>query len=559
MSSGDDQRERDYLNNPNLWGDINSMYPLSSSAGVRVTPQSSMQLSAYYACIRNISEDIAKLTSGAYRIIPTGGKEYLPKNPATVLFTRRPNREMTPATFKQTIVSHALGWGNGYAEIQRNGRGEVIGLHPIHPSRVKVERADDGEVYYRVFKMPQDSNSRFRGFGDYVDLAPDEVFHILGLGGDGLVGYSVAKFAQDSLGAALGAQKYGASFYGNGTSLGGVLEHPGQLSEEAQKRLLSSWNQKHQGPSNSHKAAILEEGMKWTATSVPPRDAQFIEGKQFHVVDIARWFRMPPHKIQDLTGAKFNNIEHQGIEYVTDTLLSWIIKIEEEIERKIITAENVQYKFHPSSFLRGDNKARSEYYRTMINAGIMSPNEARSFEDMNPGPDALNGFFMQSAMATLEQIVAGTTGTSDAAAEDTEVEDDEETTIEEIAEPAEDKMAAALRPVLHAAIERVESKQAKAMSRQEKKGKDSEWAARFFGDQVAMAYSNLSAVLTSYGNGVGWSVENHAEAAAELESSLSNVYDQRLARYEGGDTLVQPLHLEQAFGNAISRGNHADA
>jgi len=543
------------INDPNQWAPTNTWFPLFSKAGTRVTPGTSMQLSAYYACIRNISEDVAKLNCGAYRNLPEGGKELVPRSPSNILFTVMPNEEMTPFSFKQTIVSHVLGWGNGYAEIQRNGRGDVVALHPIHPSRVTVERAEDGSIYYRVFKVPFDSAPHLRGQGEYVDIAPEDMFHVLGLGGDGLVGYSVAKFAQDSLGTALAAQTYGATFFGNGSTLGGLLEHPASLSKEAQDRLLDSWNKKHQGPNNAHKTAVLEEGMKFKSTAVPPRDSQFIEVREFQVVDVARWFRMPPHKIQSMEGAKFNNIEHQSIEYVQDTILPILVKFEEEIKRKIITQNAVFFKFNTNTLLRGDAKARSEYYRTMINIGAMTPNEARAFEDMNPGDDSLDQYFMQSAMSTLDQIVAGEP--EEVTEEIIEVDDPQEPDEDvEDGESEDDQMAEALGPVLHSAIDRVQNKEMKAMQRQEKKGHDKEWADKFFSEQCDMAFSNLAAVVTTYGNAKKWSENQHCRALADLQASLDEVYFSRLTRYTNQEAIGDGTELQAAFFKSIDGGNH---
>lgn len=532
------------INDPNQWRSSSSWFPLFSKAGVSVNPGTSMQLSAYYGCIRNVSEDVAKLECGAYQKLPKGGKVYLPDNPASLLFTDAPNEEMIPFTFLQTIVAHVLGWGNGYAEIQRNGRGEVVALYPIHPSRVKVERAGDGRIYYRVFKVPFDKSPLLRGRGEYVDLDPMDVFHIVGLGGDGLVGYSVAKFAQDSLGTALATQTFGATFFGNGTHVGGFLEHPAQLSAEAQERLLASWNKKNQGPESAHQTNILEEGMKYNSTVIPPKDAQFVEVRQFQVVDIARWFRMPPHKIQSLEGAKFNNIEHQSIEYVQDTIIPVLVKIEQEVKRKIIIEKGVFFRFNVTSLLRGDAKARSEYYRTMINAGIMTPNEARDLEDFNPGPESLDRFYMQSAMATLDAIADGTaTGGGSS------------TAIVPGDGSNGDALASAIEPVLTSAIERVEAKEQKALTRQAQKGHDPEWARGFFADQKVMAHSNIAAVVATYGNAAGWDKEAHASALMALRENLATHYGEKDKAYQ--EQREPTGRLEDVFAASIERGNNA--
>jgi len=345
-----------------------------SVAGEKVTPETAMRLSAYFACIRNISEDLAKLPLKEYRELAGGGKEPALNDPVYNLLYTQPNDEMTAITFRQTVTAWALSWGNGYAEIQRNRRGDAVALWPIHPSLVTPKRNARKQIVYEIDL----------GDGKKQPMAADRMFHLLGMG-DGLVGISIACIGAESIGIGLAQQKFGGAFFRNGSHISGVLEHPGNLSKEAAQRLRESWVDQYSGSNNAFKPAVLEEGMKWTGLNIPLRDAQFIESRNFEVTEIARWFRMPPHKIQDLQHATFSNIEHQGLEYVGDTIEPWAVRWEQEAKRKL-KPNNKRYFFKHSfqALLRTDAQARGEFYRMMQSHGNMTQNEVRALEDMNP-------------------------------------------------------------------------------------------------------------------------------------------------------------------------------
>ncbi|MBT8198946.1 MAG: phage portal protein, partial [Acidimicrobiia bacterium] len=263
-----------------------------TTSGVRVSADSSLSLSVYYACIRNISEDIAKLPLRAFT--PVGaGREAEPEHPVSILLNERPNEEMTAMSFRTLMTHWALGWGGAIAKIERVGNDVPVGLWPIHPSRIQLERTASGMLRYRV-RADKDSGLPGKWY-----LDQDDVLHIHGLGG-GTTGYSVVEYASDSIGLGLAAQRFGASFFGNNAALGGVLEHPEKLSDEAFKHIRSSFTRAYAGPDNAGKVAILEEGMKYSSRTIPNDQAQFIESRKFQIPEICRWFRMPPHKVQDL-------------------------------------------------------------------------------------------------------------------------------------------------------------------------------------------------------------------------------------------------------------------
>lgn len=353
-------------------------------AGEYVNEQTSLSLAAYYACMRCIAEDIAKLPLLTYQRIARG-KERATEHWAYKLLHDRPNPMQTSFTFREVMTSRAVSWGGGFAEIEKNGRGETLALWPIHPSRVTIEWETDTRIRYLV-RGNRNSNQPSRTFL----IPPERMFHVRGLG-DEIYGWSVARIGAESLGLAMAAQSFGAGFFGNGSHPIGVLEHPDKLEPEAQDKLRRDWSEMYTGPENAFKPAILEQGMKWNKLGIPPNEAQFLETRQFQTEEICRWFRMPPHKIQHLLRSTFSNIEEQSIEYVVDTLTPWAVRWEQEIAFKILNLPQDEEIFAEHlllGLLRGDQTKRSNFMRTLFGIGALSQNDIREIENMNTiGPD----------------------------------------------------------------------------------------------------------------------------------------------------------------------------
>lgn len=221
-------------------------------------------------------------------------------------------------------MSHLLIWGNAYAQIVRNGKGEVLSLYPLLPNKMSVERDSNGVLYY-VYSRYSDEKPNMKKMGD-ITLRQEDVLHIPGLGFDGLIGYSPIAMARNAVGMTMACEEYGASFFANGANPGGVLEHPGVLKDPAKVR--DSWNAVYRGTTNAHKIAVLEEGMKYQQIGIPPEEAQFLETRKFQINEIARLFRIPPHMVGDLEKSSFSNIEQQSLEFVKYTLDPWVIRWE---------------------------------------------------------------------------------------------------------------------------------------------------------------------------------------------------------------------------------------
>jgi HK97 family phage portal protein len=303
---------------------------------------------------------------------------------------------MTAYTYWGTVAGHLLTWGNSYSEIEFNGAGDVVALWPISPDRVRVERRG-GKVLYDV-----DSNSK-----SGVTLPAEKVLHIHGLGFDGLTGYSPIQMAKEALAFAKATENYGATFFGNGAKPGGVLEMEGVLKDDAARtRLRDSWNDLHGGSERSHKVAILESGMKYKPISLPPNDAQFLDTRKWQKADIAQIYRVPLHMLNELSNATFSNIEHQGIEFVQHTIRPYLVNIEQEIQRKLISDDNVFAEWLVDGLLRGDAKSRNEALQIQRQNGIINANEWRSIENMNPQDgDQGNAYLVNSAMIGVDQAL----------------------------------------------------------------------------------------------------------------------------------------------------------
>jgi len=237
-----------------------------SAAGIQITPNTALYSSAVYACVRVLAETVASLPLNVYRFLQGGGKEKAKEHPLYPILHRSPNSEMTSFELRETLQGHLALRGNAYCEVEWNNAGRVKGLWPLRPDRMIVRRVA-GELIY-IYTLPS---------GQQVSLAAENVLHLRGLGSNGVIGYSPIQMAREAIGLALAAEEYGARFYGNNANPGGVLEHPGKLTDAAVKRLRKSWEEKHQGLEKAHRIAILEEGLKWQQVGISAKDAQFLE------------------------------------------------------------------------------------------------------------------------------------------------------------------------------------------------------------------------------------------------------------------------------------------
>ncbi len=366
-----------------------AFYMGGSTAGKAVTERSAMQMTAVYSCVRILAEAIAGLPLHLYRYKEDGSKEKAVDAPLYRLLHDEPNPEMSSFVFRETLMSHLLLWGNAYAQIIRNGKGEVVALYPLMPNKMSVERGEDGQIYYAYTR---DSDEAKNGKVGTVYLTSRDVLHIPGLGFDGLVGYSPIAMAKNAIGLAIATEEYGAKFFANGAAPSGVLEHPGTIKDPA--RLRENWNSTFGGSANSGKVAVLEEGMKYTPISISPEQAQFLETRKFQTDEIARIFRVPPHMVGDLEKSSFSNIEQQSLEFVKYTLDPWVVRWEQSLSRSLLSPSEKRsffFKFNLEGLLRGDYQSRMNGYATARQNGWMSANDIRELENLDRIPPEEGG------------------------------------------------------------------------------------------------------------------------------------------------------------------------
>jgi HK97 family phage portal protein len=365
------------------------------SSGVSVNEQTALNYSAVWAAVQRISGDVGSLPLVLYRRVGDG-KEPLRDHPTYKLLHDQPNPDMTAVVFRETMQAHLLTWGNAYAEIEWRGDGRPQALWPIDPSRVTPERDAGGNLYYKVQNYSKAD----------MKFAPENMLHIPGLGFDGTCGYSVISKARESIGLGLAMERFGGAFFGNGATLGGILTHPGRLSDQAKKGLRESFNAKHRGVDRAHNVGSLEENMTYTPLGVPPDDAQFLESRKFQVAEIARWFQVPPHMLADLDRSAFSNIEQQQIDYYTGTLRRWLVRWEQEINRKLVLQQGTQFVEHViDGLLRGDIESRYAAYAVGRQWGWLSADDVRAKENMNPLPaEAGRIYLVPINMAPADRI-----------------------------------------------------------------------------------------------------------------------------------------------------------
>ena len=366
-----------------------SPIPISNSiggnpvlSGNRVTESNAMGLSAHFACVRLIATTLASLPIHVYERTKNG-KIQRPDHPVAQLLRLRPNPDMTSFSFIEALQAQISNRGKAFAEIVFDRKGYPAELWPIEPGVIQPQRKDNGSIIYKY------NNS------DTI-LPAWKVLHIPGLSFDGINSFSPVQLFRQSFGTSMAVEEYGARFFGQGTNVGGFLEHPQKLSKEAYDRLKTEMAIKYQGLQNSHGIIVLEEGMKYTRLGMAMEDIQFIESRKFTATEMARIHGVPPHLIADLEKATFSNIEEQGIEAVTYLFRPWAIRWEQALDSKLFTEEEQQrfyIKFEIDGLLRGNIKARYEAYSIGLNNGFLNADEVREKEDMNPMPNGEGKIF----------------------------------------------------------------------------------------------------------------------------------------------------------------------
>ena len=407
--------------NPTLW----NLRGSQSVSGENVTEATALTYSAFWNAVTLISGTTASLPLNLMQKQDKTRRIADEQSLYRVMHDQA-NPWMTAMAFREVMMAHILTWGNGYAEIVRNQVNEIVALWPIAPDRITKMEIKGGEFFYDI-RLPT---------SETVTLPREQILHIPGLGYDGYIGYSVVAMARKSIGLAMAMNTFGELYFGNGTHPGVVVSHPGNLSASAKTNLENSLTEAHSGLGQSHKLLLLEEAMKIENIGIPPEDSQFLESRVFEISEMARWFNLPPHKLKDLSKSSFNNIESEQISFVTDSILPWLIRLEQNYKMQLLILRQQKEGFYwhhvVEGLLRGNAKDRALYYKIMRNIGAITANEVRALENMDPNPSNLaDELWVMMNMVPLSQyeefMKAKTNGNQSQPSEDTEDLENEKT------------------------------------------------------------------------------------------------------------------------------------
>jgi len=368
-------------------------------SGIAVTPETALTFAACFSCINVIATDCATLPLHVCRTLPSGGQQLELRDVREELVCTDPDGETTSQRFRQAMLGHILGWGNGYAEIERFKGGDAAALHLQSPRPTDT----------RPCRTPLSKKLYYELEGGRKSLRPEDVLHVAGLGWDGLVGYSPIAFARQAVGLGIAQEQFGAALYGNATSPKGALKYPGKLTKEAMQKLRESWEAIHQGTVNAHRLAILEQGMEWQNISISPEDAQYLAGRAFQVLEMARIYRVPPHKIGDYSQAHLNNLEESNLDYLISTLRPWLVAVEQEWTRKLFSRAERRAGLHlhhdMADLMRGNMAARAAFYDALFDKAGLSPDEIRGREGLNPIAGGKQYFYAGNNLTPLVEAL----------------------------------------------------------------------------------------------------------------------------------------------------------
>lgn len=367
---------------------------------VAVNDRSALSISTVWACIGFISGSVAQLPWQVYQKRSAGkGADEMVNHPAYWILNVRPNPEMSATVFRELALVHCQLYGNFYAEIERDRAGRPLHLWPLHPGRVTAARRETGALYYDIANV-----------GDPIEIEPENMFHVPGMGYDGICGIPVIQFAARTMGLALASEEYGSNFFGNSGIPSAILQHPKLIGKNAQERLLERFRQR-KGVTESQDTLILEEGMEYKPIALPPEQAQFLETRRFTVEDICRWFRVPPSKVGHFEKISYNSAEQLSLDVIGEALMPWVKKFEQEADFKLLNDNHSGYfsKIDIRAAMRSTHAERAKYFKDLNSIGVLSINDILNLEDMNP---IKNGdlHLVPLNMAALDDVAAGKYG-----------------------------------------------------------------------------------------------------------------------------------------------------
>lgn len=512
---------------PTIWGRVGWAPDYSggsrrTKSGERVDHDKAATLPTYWACLTGIAADVAKVPAAAVRSLVPRGRETLYDHPASRLLDEDANPNCSAFTFRETLTGWALGWGNGYAEIVRDGRGNPLALWPIHPSRVVVKSEDDVVTY---FVRADDVGAR----EPWRPIPAADMFHLRGYG-DGIEGVSVLKNAAESLGLALAGQSFAAAFFGNDLSATTLVTLKVPLADDKFATYKANLISAYSGEAGKAHGILVSNGeADFKRMAVAPDEAQVLESRAFSVAEICRWFRRSPQKVGHSDKAQgWGTLDALQVADTTDCLMPWWIRWEKEAKRKLIAPADrrVNLRHFVQALMRGEPKTRAEVFQMRITSGTITPNEVRELEDEEPieeeGADSL---WMQGAMAPIERLVHGPAPSAPppfapGGESPDDPPEDETSTVDGPdsppipPEPAAPEAVAAvppapvaaalvddtpwLRPLFDVEAARIVSKECLSVGKRASKAADlAPWAAEFYGKQRAWVAEAFAPAVTA--------------------------------------------------------------
>lgn len=526
------------LSSPEPWL-VEALGGRPTAAGIQVTPENSLAVSAVYACVRVLSEDLAKLPLHLYRRLPGGGKERAVDHPLYNLLHKQPNPVTTSFAFREAAQASILLHGNAYAYIDWDGAGNVRGLWLLNPDRVAIFGKRDGrgrlEVVYSY--MAEQGGTYF--------IQPRDMLHIPGMSFDGISGISVIRHARENIGLAAATQEFGARYFSNDAMPGVIVYSSRKLTDEEKEAVRKDFQKKYQGVERKFELAILEPGWDFKTINIPLDDAQFIESRKFQIEEIARMFRVPPHKIGHLERATYSNIEHQSIEYVMDSLGSWCVRWEQAMWSKLLTEADKRHhfpEFNLDALIRGDTDSRYNAYSRAILSGFLTPNEVRELENRNPLPGG-DTVWMPVNMMPADQLSPRESSNAPAEHEEAASSRHAESRRAKKLPVLRQRLIRAYRPALKDALARIARREVNDVRRAAKKYMDSrsadmlsEWIGQYCREDVPEAWKlNMAPVLRSYAEAVfGAAAEEigvEPKMTPELEKAIQDYMDGQARRH----------------------------
>lgn len=387
-----------------------------TKAGVAVSEYTALNFPVVYAAMNRIGNPLATFPVGIYQKSATGRIERVTQHPMSERLALRPNDYMSSRTLRKTTALHNLAWGNGYREIERNRKGQAVSLWPLLPQNTRPRKREGGDGIYIETNIA----------GERIPLDHGDVLHTMDLSQDGYVGMSPIALARQAIGMGLAMEEFGAKFFANDLKSGGFLMHPGRLGPKATSNVRGEGGRAEAAPENpasrlerqgglenAHRIKVLEEGMKFIPTSVPPEDAQFLGSREFQIAEIARIFDVPLVLLQshEKSTSWGSGIEQLMIGFIQQTIAPWVTADEQELNWKLFTEEErkagLYVKYNMKGLLRGDSAARAALYKAMFETGAFSPNRILQLEDEEGLGDDGDHTFVPVNFQTLEQAVDG--------------------------------------------------------------------------------------------------------------------------------------------------------